>query len=663
MGVIYKLQATLKTDNIVPGKYQNNISDFLITENETVIGHLAIGVTNHQLLMQQRTSWNHQVTFLKAALQHLPLNWQLILEYPIPRRSKRIDALLLAHDLIFVLEFKDKETRFTPDAISQVEDYSLDLRDFHKQSASKTIIPIVWASDAREKSNSICDNGDFVKPTLFANNLNLHLVVKTAFEYFTNTTNPIIKPDIWNNSEYLPTPTIIEAAQHLFSGQSVREISRSHAGSENLTDTTNAILKAIKQAQDNNEKIICFITGVPGAGKTLAGLNIVHNVDNHSGKGIFLSGNGPLVKVLSEALSRDDAKRRNIPISQSRREIAFVKNVHTFLDFYHNNNQIPPDQIILFDEAQRAWNAEHSKRKFDRDFSEAEMLFNIMNRNDGWAVIVALIGSGQEINTGEAGLAEWGKTIMDKFSNWKIYISPELKEGTSNIANYKLFETAPTQLLITELPELHLKVSIRSYKAEKLSEWVVSLLEDEPLMAKELLQNHLKDYPVFLTRNLETARNFLRNKNRGHRRTGLVASSGARRLKPFGLDVTAEIDVANWFLNPKEDVRSSCFLELPATEFAVQGLELDWVGLCWGDDFRKEEEGWSYHAFKGTKWQLERQAERKQFIKNKYRVLLTRGREGLILFIPEGSVTDHTRPNKNYDTTYEYLKRTGIKEL
>lgn len=562
-----------------------------------------------------------------------------------------------------MIEFKDKETRYTPDAICQVEDYSLDLRDFHKQSASKTIIPIVWASDAKEMSISICDNGDFVKPTLFANNLNLHLVVKTAFEYFTNTTNPIIKPVIWNNSEYLPTPTIIEAAQHLFSGQSVREISRSHAGSENLTDTTNVILKAIKQAQDNDEKIICFITGVPGAGKTLAGLNIVHNVDNHSGKGIFLSGNGPLVKVLSEALSRDDAKRRNIPISQSRREIAFVKNVHTFLDFYRNNNQIPPDQIILFDEAQRAWNAKHSKRKFDRDFSEAEMLFNIMNRNDGWAVIVALIGSGQEINTGEAGLAEWGKTIMDKFSNWKIYISPELKEGTSNIANYKLFETAPTQLSITELPELHLKVSIRSYKAEKLSEWVVSLLEDEPLKAKELLQNHLKDYPVFLTRNLETARNYLRNKNRGHRRSGLVASSGARRLKPFGLDVTAEIDVVNWFLNPKEDVRSSCFLELPATEFAVQGLELYWVGLCWGDDFRKEEEGWSYNAFKGTKWQLERKAERKQFIKNKYRVLLTRGREGLIIFIPEGSVTDHTRPNKNYDTTYEYLKLTGIKEL
>lgn len=647
----------------MPGKYQNNISDFLKADNETVVGHLAIGVTNHQLLMQQRTSWNHQVTFLKEALQHLPQDWQLILEYPIPRRSKRIDVILLSNDLIFVIEFKDKETKYTPDAISQVEDYSLDLRDFHKQSASLTIIPIVWASDAKEKSNRLFDNGDFVKPTLFSNRQNLHLTIKSAFEFYTNTTKTQISSNEWNNSEYLPTPTIIEAAQHLFSGQNVREISRSHAGSENLTDTTNAILKAIKDAQDKDEKIICFITGVPGAGKTLAGLNIVHNVENHSGKGIFLSGNGPLVKVLTEALARDNSKRNQISLVQSRREIAFVQNVHQFLDFYHNNDQTPQDKIILFDEAQRAWNAEHSKRKFDRDFSEAEMLFNIMNRNDGWAVIVALIGSGQEINTGEAGLAEWGKTISEKFSNWRIYISPELKEGTSNIANYKLFETAPTNLSITELPELHLKVSIRSYKAEKLSEWVVALLEDEPLKAEELLQNHLKDYPIFLTRNLETARKFLRNKNRGHRRTGIVASSGARRLKPFGLDVRAEIDVVKWFLNPKEDVRSSCFLELPATEFAVQGLELDWVGLCWGDDFRKEDSGWSFHAFNGTKWQLERQDARKQFIKNKYRVLLTRGREGLIIFIPEGSDNDHTRPNKNYDTTYEYLKQTGIKEL
>ncbi|MGY6521452.1 MAG: DUF2075 domain-containing protein [Mongoliitalea sp.] len=647
----------------MPGKYINSIHGFLNSENETVLGHLAIGVTNHQLLMQQRTSWDHQINFLKDSLKKLPQEWTVIFEYPIPRRAKRIDLIILAHDLIYVIEFKDKEKKFTSDAINQVEDYSLDLRDFHKESFGRSIIPIVWASEAKGTQNSFDDIDDFVKPTLFANNANLHSVVWSAYEFFTNSSNSKLTPDVWNSSEYLPTPTIIEAAQHLFSGQNVKEISRSHAGSENLTSTTEAILNAIKQAQNSNEKIICFITGVPGAGKTLAGLKIVHNVENNSGKGVFLSGNGPLVKVLTEALARDNSKRNKIPISKSRREIAFVQNVHQFLDFYHDNKQIPQDKIILFDEAQRAWNAEHSKRKFDRDFSEAQMLFEIMNRNKGWAVIVALIGSGQEINTGEAGLAEWGKTISQNFPNWKIFISPELKEGKSNIANYKLFETAPNHLSITELTELHLKVSIRSYKAEKLSEWVVALLEDNPLKAKEILQNHLKNYPIFLTRNLNTAKKFLRNKNRGSRRSGLIASSGARRLRPLGLDVTTKIDVANWFLNPKEDVRSSCFLELPATEFAVQGLELDWAGLCWGDDFRKEEKGWSFHAFKGTKWQLERKDDRKQFIKNKYRVLLTRAREGLIIFIPEGSLIDHTRNKDNYESTYQYFKIIGIKEI
>ena len=622
-----------------------------------------MGVTNHQLLLQQRTSWNNQISYLKENLPHLPSKCTLILEYSIPRRSKRIDIILLVCDLIFIIEYKDKETKYSSDAIAQVEDYSLDIRDFHKNSSSKKIIPIVWSSDAKEKHNNLFENNDYVKPTLFANRTNLHLVINEAFKYFTNSNDCEIDPVKWNNSEYLPTPTIIEAAQHLFSGQNIREISRSHAGSENLTVTTNAITEAIKHAKENCEKIICFITGVPGAGKTLAGLNIVYNTENNSGESIFLSGNGPLVKVLSEALARDYSKRKEVSLAAAKREVVFIQNVHQFLDFYHNNNQVPKDKIILFDEAQRAWNAEHSKRKFDRDFSEAEMLFSIMNRNIGWAVIVALIGSGQEINTGEAGLAEWGKTINEKFSNWKIYVSPELKEGNSGIANYKLFKTAPSNLSITELPELHLNVSIRSYKAEKLSEWVIAILEDEPLNAKDLLQDYLKDYPIFLTRNLDTARQFLRNKSRGNRRMGLVASSGARRLKPFGLNVTEEIDVANWFLNPKEDVRSSCFLELPATEFTVQGLELDWVGLCWGDDFRKEDYGWSFHSFKGTKWQLERKEERKQYIKNKYRVLLTRGREGLIIFIPEGSKIDYTRPSINYDGTYNYLKKTGIKEL
>lgn len=647
----------------MPGKYRNTVTGFLSETKETIIGHLALGVKNHQLLFQQRSSWSNQITALKSSLKLVPSDWEIIFEYPIPRRSKRVDLIIIAEDLLFVIEYKDKESKYSNDAILQVEDYSLDLRDFHKESKGKNIIPILWVSDGTIYQNKFQENEDFVKSVLFANNSSFGEIILSAFSVFHDPKSDSINPTTWDQSEYMPTPTMIEFAQHLFAGHKVEEISRSHAESENLTTTTKAVLKAIQEAKNKDEKIICFITGVPGAGKTLAGLKIVHNKEDISGTGIFLSGNGPLVKVLSEALARDDSKRRGVSLSRSRREIAFVKNVHSFLDFYHLNDQIPPDKIILFDEAQRAWNAEHSKRKFDRDYSEAEMLFEILSRNKGWAVVVALIGNGQEINTGEGGLSEWGKIISEKFSNWKIYISPELKSENSNKNTYKLFEEVPENLSITELPELHLKVSNRSYKAERLSEWVDAILDDDPSMAKEIFHHHLKDYPIFLTRDIEKARKFLKEKSRGYRRCGLVASSGARRLRPLGLDVTNEIDVTNWFLNPKEDVRSSSFLEIPATEFAIQGLELDWVGLCWGDDFRKEPSGWSFHSFKGTKWQYERKEERKQNIKNKYRVLLTRAREGMIIFVSEGSENDHTRPKTNYDSTFNYLRNSGIPEI
>ena len=322
----------------MPGKYIINIKEFLNTENETIIGHLSLGINNHKLLKQQRTSWNNQISHMKDIFKNLDGKWIIILEYPIPRRSKRVDIILIANDVIYVIEYKDKEIRYNQDAIRQVEDYALDIRDFHKESDSRTIVPIVWASDGGNKDNSYVLETDFVKNTLFSNNVNLYATIKTSFEYFTNTNNPFIDSEKWNNSEYLPTPTIVEAAQHLFAGQNVRDISHSHAGSENLTETTNSILNAIKTAQEENKKIIYFITGVPGAGKTLAGLNIVHNTENNSGKGTFLSGNGPLVKVLTEALARDHSKRTNQPIGESRRKIAFVQNVHQFLDFYHNKS-------------------------------------------------------------------------------------------------------------------------------------------------------------------------------------------------------------------------------------------------------------------------------------------------------------------------------------
>jgi DUF2075 family protein/broad-specificity NMP kinase len=460
----------------------------------------------------------------------------------------------------------------------------------------------------------------------------------------------------------VPTPTIIEAARVLYEGQNVREISRCHAGAENLTRTSAAIMRAIQLARSSSRKTICFVTGVPGAGKTLAGLNIVHNRELHEGSlGVFLSGNGPLVRVLSEALARDDCRRTGRTISESRRRVStFVQNVHRFIDAHFTGLTAPPDRVVVFDEAQRAWNAEQSRRKFKRDRSEPEIMLDIMDRHAGWAVIVALVGSGQEINTGEAGLSEWGRALAERFRHWNVLISPHLV-GEHNSGD-GLFRVPPDGLEVFQDRNLHLEVSLRSYKAEAVSEFVSHLLSMQVAPARAALAS-CSDFPLLLTRDIGKARAWLKRRQRGSRRIGLIASSGGRRLRAHGLDVRTELDVENWFLNPPSDVRASCYLETPATEFGIQGLELDWTGVCWDIDLVPERDGWSVRAFKGTKWQSTHDQTRRQYVLNKYRVLLTRAREGMIIWVPPGDPSDWTRPPRKYDCIAEYLQSCGIKEI
>lgn len=497
-----------------------------------------------------------------------------MLEYPIARREKRIDVVLTIRSAIIVVEFKNGRDSYQRADEEQLLDYCLDLRDFHFETRDKDIFPVLLASDAPSKSSFPLTQGH-IQPTVYANRQSLNAVIRSIC---ANLTDSYIDFENWNNSVYSPTPTIIEAAKTLFAGKSVEEISRSHAGTKNLTRTTNAVVEAIKNAKQNNEKVICFITGVPGAGKTLAGLNIAHHSDFQTSEkslATFLSGNGPLIKVLREALKRDAVVRLkkidpDVRAREQERIIAFIENVHRFIDSYFtSSDEVPNNQIIIFDEAQRAWNAEHSKRKFQRPFSEPEMIFNVMDRHKDWSVIVALIGGGQEINTGEAGLREWGNNIISKFPHWKVHISPALKIGNHSTGNLTLFEQQPQHVTVIENPDLHLDVAIRSYKAEELSKWVNLILTNQPDVAKTVLTNSLQEYPIVITRNLSKAKEWLSNKCAGTRRMGLVASSGARRLRPYGLDVKAELEEENWFLNPKDDVRSSYYLEVPATEFGI----------------------------------------------------------------------------------------------
>jgi len=649
----------------MPAFYVATVPEFLTHDQDLIVGRQTGVVRNAltELSAEQLEAWRKQLPILRAALaSESARSWSLLLEYPIPRRGKRIDAVILAHDVILVLEFKCGARKYESEARRQVEDYCLDLRDFHEESRGRTLVPFLVATNADDVDPPAGEVVDRVAPVWMANSRSLPRLLEKAVAEYRDFTASTVDHERWDSAEYVPTPTIIEAARVLYEGQNVREISRCHAGAENLTRTSAAVMRAIQTARSSSRKTICFITGVPGAGKTLAGLNIVHNRELHEGSlGVFLSGNGPLVRVLSEALARDDRRRTGRTISESRRRVStFVQNVHRFIDAHYTSSLAPPDRVVVFDEAQRAWNAEQSRRKFKRDGSEPEIMLDIMDRHEGWAVIVALVGSGQEINTGEAGLGEWGRALANRFRHWSVLISPHLI-GEHN-SEEGLFRVPPDGLDIVEDPNLHLEVSLRSYKAEAVSEFVSHLLSMQVDRAREALSSSL-DFPILLTRDLGKARAWLKRRQRGSRRIGLIASSGGRRLRAHGLDVRSELDVENWFLNPSTDVRASYYLETPATEFGIQGLELDWTGVCWDLDLVPESNGWSVRAFKGTKWQSIRDQTRRQYILNKYRVLLTRAREGMIIWVPPGDQSDRTRPPEQYDCIAQFLQSCGIKEI
>jgi hypothetical protein len=441
----------------------------------------------------------------------------------------------------------------------------------------------------------------------------------------------------WVSSGYKPTPTIIEAAQALYQGHKVDEITRSDAGAINLSQTAECIAQVIEDAKSKQHKAICFVTGVPGAGKTLAGLNLVTqrtnaHEDEHA---VFLSGNGPLVDVLREALARDEHAQSKLTGSTIRKADAarkvksFIQNIMHFRDESLTTSNAPIERVAVFDEAQRAWDRDHlanfmSRKKGlpDFDMSEPAFLVSVMDRHKDWCVVVCLIGGGQEINAGEAGLTEWFSALQTRFMDWKVFTSSQLAHR-----DYHWGQDLPAMLSkldVTVYEHLHLAVSIRSFRAEKLSEFVGAVVAGEVEAARGLYEQIKATYPIKLTRDLGIARNWLRKQARGSERVGVVASSGASRLKPLGINVHEKIDATHWFLNGKDDVRSSHYLEDPATEFDIQGLELDWVGVCWDADFRSVDGKWAFHRFTGTKWQNVNDENRKIYLANAYRVLLTR---------------------------------------
>ncbi|MDG2003001.1 MAG: DUF2075 domain-containing protein, partial [Novosphingobium sp.] len=473
-----------------------------------------------------------------------------------------------------------------------------------------------------------------------------------------------IDPARWAAGRYRPTPTIVEAAQALYRGHDVEEISRSEAGAENLTRTADYVTQAIEAAKRDNRKIICFITGVPGSGKTLAGLNLATarqraHRDEHA---VFLSGNGPLVQVLREALALDavakakEAEQSVSKVEETRRASAFIQNIHHFRDEALTSNAAPVEKVVVFDEAQRAWDAEqtskfmHQKKgQIGFTMSEPEFLLSVMDRHDDWCAIICLVGGGQEINTGEAGIEEWLRSLERSYPHWQAHV-PEALQHSCRIEDE------------VTAPSLHLATSIRSFRAEKLSDFVGHVIDGDALAARRL-RDELTNYPLWITRDMNAARDWLRSRCRGAERMGLLASSNAIRLKPYGVFIKSRIEPANWFLNPTADIRSSNALEDAGTEFDVQGLELDWACVCWDANLRRSNDGWKTLQFRGTRWQTVNDSARQSYIANSYRVLLTRARQGLVVFVPEGSKWDETRHTEVYDDIYLFLQQCGLEAL
>ena len=647
--------------------YSNDIQSFLNQDNYSIFGEIT---TNDQFSAEdlQKNTWNREIEILKRELSHF-LDGHIIFEYTIPRIGNRIDNIVIYKEIIFLLEFKVGEKKYPSYAIEQVTDYAFDLSCFHKESHNRLLVPILISTKAHSVKQEIRISKDNVLETICCNEYEIAKYIREVTLKFIQDE---IIPNDWINSLYMPTPTIIEAAQALYLGHNVEDISRNDASAKNLNQTTKAINKIIDYSKAHNRKSICFITGVPGAGKTLAGLNIAVErqkiaEDEHA---VFLSGNGPLVDVLQEALARDDAKRNNISRKEASRKVKeFIQIIHHFRDDAISVDTPPVEKVAIFDEAQRAWDEQNltdfmKKKKHIEDFnmSEPEFLISILNRHNYWATIICLIGGGQEINKGEsAGIYGWFDSLRNNYPNWDIYVSDKITDDEYSKGHN--FAEMTKNMNVNIIEDLHLAVSLRSFRSENVSNFVKALLDVDIDTAKRLYEQFNNDYPVFVTRNLDKAKLWVRSQAKGSQRYGLTASSGAKRLRKYGIWVQNKIEATNWFLNGKNDVRSSFHLEETATEFDIQGLELDWTIVCWDADLRFENGDFKHLKFVGSKWQNIKSADNILYLKNAYRVLLTRARQGFVIFVPTGDETDMTAKPEYYDGIYRYLKSVGIKEL
>ncbi len=677
--------------------YSDGLESFLRTDAAQVRSALA-DRSEMPPTDEQKRAWRGQLDIMARELRKMDggdsSSAHVYLEFVIPRMGKRADAVIIYGGVIFVLEFKIGESQYRRADMDQCTDYAVDLKNFHEGSHDKPILPVLVASEAGAGAAYGLDmREDGVFEVVCSNGSNLREIICGAAGIQGGGVT--IDPLEWERTAYKPTPTIIEAARALYNNHDVCDITRSEAGAENITSTKSAVEDVIEHSRENGRKSICFVTGIPGAGKTLVGLNLTvkprdgpshddDDDDNDDAGSVFLSGNGPLVNVLREALARDKydrerSKRARDPTiarvtksSAYREAAALIQPVREFITEAMDSDRPPHERVVVFDEAQRAWSRNEldrfMKKRKGREIgmSQPEYVINTMDRHADWAVLVCLVGGGQEINHGEAGLPEWFDSMRRSHPGWDVYVSPEINGEEYLGKNYDDGRGRIEDMLGGIRPvyraELHLATSIRSFRSRHVSEFVRLLLDLDAGAAGVTLSG-ISRYPIMVTRDFGRAKRWLRSRARGTERFGIVAAAKSYRLRPHGIYVELTPKATHWFLNPPDDPRSSNGLEYVATEFEIQGLELDWVCVAWDADLRYTEDGWNYKEFVGDRWNNIHKDHKRRYLKNAYRVLLTRARQGMVIFVPHGDDSDSTRDPGYYDRTYEYLRGIGIPEL
>lgn len=603
------------------------IEAFLAEDAEVItlalIRHLSQSL-GRKAEQSQLTAWRQEILILKQSLRAVEearedtADWSLILEYELPReRGRRPDALILANDQVLVLEFK-QDSSIRSSYLDQVAAYARDIQHYHAASHTLEVIPFLVMTNTQSLTELLAGTYRTSPDTLAA--VIDNVVGVSAGEP--------IDAEAWVEADYAPLPSLVAAARLLFEHQPLPYIRR--AQSAGIPEAVTALVKAAEMAQGDSAHHLALVTGVPGAGKTLVGLQFVyhsHFEDEDVKKAVFLSGNGPLVQVLQHAL-------------QSK---VFVQDVHGFLRQYGGSqSSLPSEQIIVFDEAQRAWDAERVLQKRNHSTSEPEDFLTIGSRHQ-WSLLVGLIGEGQEIHLGEeSGLGQWNEAIRATEGAWTVHCPNHIAP---------LFSAAH-KVNVSE--HLNLTTTLRSHLAAEVQQWVEQLLKGD-LSSANMLAKKISNqgFVLYVTQDVEQGKAYLRERysEQVDRRYGMLASSKAKNLEPYGVhnsyQYTKRLRVGPWYNDPPSSRDSCCQLREVATEFSCQGLELDCPLVCWGDDLRWNEDGWLSPARGQAK-------DPHQLRLNSYRVLLTRGRDGFLVFVP---------PEERMGPTYRALREAGLIEL